>query len=165
MNTSRLSPRLLMAATLSLAVSACGAPEEETPAPVSADINSPALPTTFEIDENGQVVQPVESVCTLCYTRGFYDMQVNGVASGWVCGPSRPNNIYNVNIYKYEYYGWRLVGAGYANQPRDAAVAANCGGNPNHGFWIQFAPQGAGTYMMHATASGQYDMQATLSGT
>ncbi|HYO72343.1 MAG TPA: hypothetical protein VEU33_40355 [Archangium sp.] len=161
MNTSRL----LMVATLSLGVSACGAPEEETSAQASADTNSPAFTTTFEMDENGQVGQSVESVCQTCYTSGWYDSQVNGVASGWVCGASNPTNIFTVNIYKAEYWGWRFVGSGYANQPRDPVVASRCGGNPNHGFNIQFAPQGAGTYLMQATAPGQYTMERQLNGT
>jgi hypothetical protein len=166
MNTSRLSSRLLMVAALSLAVSACGAPEGETPAPVSADTNSPAITITFEMDENGQVVQAsVGAACPQCETVGWYDAQVNGVASGWVCAPYFPNKLYNVSIYKYEYYGWRLVGAGYANLPREPAVGANCGGNSSHGFAIQFAPQGAGTYLMQATAPDQLQLQRQLSGT
>ncbi|HYO65540.1 MAG TPA: hypothetical protein VEU33_05610 [Archangium sp.] len=70
-----------------------------------------------------------------------------------------------VSIYKAEYWGWRLVGSGYANQLRDAVVASRCGGNPNHGFNIQFAPQGPGTYLMQAAAPGQYMLERQLNGT
>lgn len=62
---------------------------------------------------------------------GWFDMvDAEGTAYGWTCDP----NDYGAALQVHFYADGAFIGATTANAGREAAVGANCGGNPYHGF-------------------------------
>ncbi len=66
---------------------------------------------------------------------GFLDGADCNVISGWSCDSSDFNSAINIHFYVDGPAGvGTIIGSTTANQPREAAVGAQCGGNSNHGF-------------------------------
>ncbi|MBU3958121.1 MAG: hypothetical protein KKB25_03525, partial [Nanoarchaeota archaeon] len=78
--------------------------------------------------------------------KGYHDSSVcssdstYGWINGWTCDPDNYNQAIDVHFYKDGPAGvGTFMGSVSANQAREAAVGAQCGGNPNHGFSFQFS--------------------------
>lgn len=74
---------------------------------------------------------------------GNQDSTTCSIVSGWVCMPTEPDRVLDVHMYKNKsfYDGGTIIGSATANQTREAAVGAMCGGNSMHGFSFS-VPQG-----------------------
>ncbi len=87
--------------------------------------------------------------------KGVLDSATCTNFSGWACDPTNFAVPLAIHFWKYDAAGtptW--VGSTIANQTREAAVAAQCGGNANHGFTFN-TPTSVKTgqpYTIHAYA-------------
>ncbi len=68
--------------------------------------------------------------------RGWHDMSDCNSSVGWACDANNYNQALDIHFYKDGPFGSGgvFIGSVSANQPREAAVGAECGGNSNHGF-------------------------------
>jgi len=72
------------------------------------------------------------------YAGGSVDSLRMNSASGWACTPSSTNWQGNVTVVRDDGV---LLAVGPANNPREAAVGALCGGNSAHGFSFNWPVQ------------------------
>lgn len=67
--------------------------------------------------------------------KGNHDAASCTVTTGWTCDPDNYTQAINVSLYKDGPIGTGTpMGTAIASGAREAAVAAQCGGNANHGF-------------------------------
>src|SRR3954467_4373742 len=84
---------------------------------------------------------------------GYFDPSFEfGVMRGWTCDPEYPFDALEVDFWTA---GWGLfLGSVMADQPREAAVGAVCGGQSAHGFSFSLpsALYDGAVYEIHAYA-------------
>jgi hypothetical protein len=68
--------------------------------------------------------------------KGWHDSSNCTASYGWTCDADNYSQAIEVHFYKDGPVGGTgvFIGSTLANQTREAAVGAECGGNPNHGF-------------------------------
>ena len=68
--------------------------------------------------------------------KGFHDGSDCSQSAGWACDADNYNQALDIHFYRDGPAGGggTFIGSVSANQPREAGVGAECGGNSNHGF-------------------------------
>ncbi len=92
---------------------------------------SPSSPVSVTV--NPSVDTRVDWKLVRTAPKGFHDNSDCSVSGGWTCDPDNYSQALDVHFYDGPGFT-TFIGAVTANQTREPAVGAECGGNSNHGF-------------------------------